>query len=181
MELKDKLKQVWTEKGLTQEQLAEKLYVIRSTIAKWGNGLGLPNPESMAALEEIFSITSQEIATKEPETVIVEKNRKLRLVGRSWADQPSSPCSSLWAFFRLQSITADMVLHPIWPQAVSRPGVYRHPRLPFLLLYLRRWLGRWLPLEWSVRLENRRQALLVMHCGLRQRADACDYQGQLYC
>ena len=36
----------------------------------------------MAALEEIFSITAQEIATKEPETVIVEKNRKLRLVGQ---------------------------------------------------------------------------------------------------
>ena len=36
----------------------------------------------MAALEEIFGITAQEIATKEPETVIVEKNRKLRLVGQ---------------------------------------------------------------------------------------------------
>lgn len=82
MEFKDNLKRLRTEKGLTQAQLAEKLFVSRSTVAKWENGLGLPNPESMAALEEIFSITAQEIATKEPETVIVEKNRKLRLVAQ---------------------------------------------------------------------------------------------------
>ena len=82
MEFKDNLKQLRTEKGLTQAQLAEKLFVSRSTIAKWENGLGLPNPESMVALQELFGITAQEIATKEPEIVIVEKNRKLRLVGQ---------------------------------------------------------------------------------------------------
>jgi len=82
MEFKDNLKQLRTEKGLTQAQLAEKLFVSRSTVAKWENGLGFPNPESMATLEELFCITPQEIATKEPETVIVKKNRKLWLVGQ---------------------------------------------------------------------------------------------------
>ena len=82
MEFKDNLKRFRAEKGLTQAQLAEKLFVSRSTIAKWENGLGLPNPESMAALEELFGITTQQIATKEPEVVIVTKNRKLHLVGQ---------------------------------------------------------------------------------------------------
>ena len=82
MEFKDNLKQLRTEKGLTQAQLAEKLFVSRSTVAKWENGLGLPNPESMAALEELFGINTQQIATKEPEAVIVAKNRRLRLVGQ---------------------------------------------------------------------------------------------------
>lgn len=80
MEFKDNLKQLRTEKGLTQAQLAEKLFVSRSTVAKWENGLGLPNPESMAALEELFGVTAQEIATKEPENVIVQKNKKMHLV-----------------------------------------------------------------------------------------------------
>lgn len=86
MEFKDNLKRLRTAYGLTQAQLAEKLFVSRSTVAKWENGLGLPNPESMAALEEVFGIDAQEIATKEPETVIVTKNRRLRLVGQiiSW-------------------------------------------------------------------------------------------------
>lgn len=51
MEMKDKLKKLRQEKGMTQAQLAEALFVSRSTVAKWENGLGLPNPESMAALE----------------------------------------------------------------------------------------------------------------------------------
>lgn len=87
MEFKDNLKQLRTHNNLTQAQLAEKLFVSRSTVAKWENGLGLPNSESLLTLEKLFGISAQEIATKEPETVIVEKNRKLRLVGQAvgWA------------------------------------------------------------------------------------------------
>ena len=82
MEFKENLKQLRLQKGLTQAQLAEKLFVSRSTVAKWENGLGLPNPESMAALEKLFDIVAEELATKEPEGVIVKKNRKLRWIGQ---------------------------------------------------------------------------------------------------
>lgn len=85
MELKDKLKQLRKEKGLSQAQLAELLFVSRSTVAKWENGLGLPNPESMERLEQEFGITKEDIATSEPETVIVEKNRRLRRFGETAA------------------------------------------------------------------------------------------------
>ena len=78
MELKDKLKALRLEKGLTQAQLAEKLFVSRSTVAKWENGLGLPNAESMRLLEEEFGVDRRDITTTEPETVIVEKNRLLK-------------------------------------------------------------------------------------------------------
>ena len=80
MEFKENLKQLRMQKGLTQAQLAEKLFVSRSTVAKWENGLGLPNPESMATLEKLFDIVAEELATKEPERVIVKKNQKLRLI-----------------------------------------------------------------------------------------------------
>lgn len=79
MEFKDNLKQLRTQKGMTQNQLAEKLFVSRSTIAKWENGLGLPTTESLDALAELFGIPKEDLLTNEPETVIVEKNRKLRL------------------------------------------------------------------------------------------------------
>ncbi len=81
MELKDKLKQLRKEKGLTQAQLAEALFVSRSTVAKWENGLSLPNPEVMTALEDLYHISRTEIATAQPEAVIVTKNRRLRLLG----------------------------------------------------------------------------------------------------
>ena len=82
MEFKEKLKQLRIRKGLTQAQLADKLFVSRSTVAKWENGLGLPNPESMATLENLFDIFPEELATEEPEKVIVKKNRKLRQIGQ---------------------------------------------------------------------------------------------------
>ena len=83
MELKDKLKNLRMEKGLTQAQLADALFVSRSTVAKWENGLGLPGPDSMKALEALFAVEPQQIATTEPETVIVEKNRKLHLIAQA--------------------------------------------------------------------------------------------------
>lgn len=82
MEFKDNLKQLRMKKGLTQAQLAEQLFVSRSTVAKWENGLGLPNPESMATLEKLFDISAEEFVTKEPEKVIVKKNRKIRRIGQ---------------------------------------------------------------------------------------------------
>ena len=89
MEFKDKIKKLRTEKGLTQAQLADAIFVSRSTVAKWENGLGLPGDESMTLLMEYFGITPDEIATTEPEAVIVEKNRRIRwgLIGSiaGWA------------------------------------------------------------------------------------------------
>lgn len=87
MELKDKLKKLRKDKGLTQAQLADAIFVSRSTVAKWENGLGLPGPDSMAALEELFNVPQAEVATSEPETVIVSKNRRLHIIGQAaiWA------------------------------------------------------------------------------------------------
>ena len=82
MEFKEKLKQLRIQKGLTQAQLADQLFVSRSTVAKWENGLGLPNPESMNTLEKLFDIFAEELATEEPEKVIVKKNRKFRRMGQ---------------------------------------------------------------------------------------------------
>lgn len=82
MEMKDKLKQLRKEHDLTQAQLADAIFVSRSTVAKWENGLGLPSKDSMEALERLYGISREEVATAEPETIIVEKNRQLHLIGR---------------------------------------------------------------------------------------------------
>ena len=81
MELKDKLKQLRKDNGLTQAQLAETLFVSRSMVAKWENGLCLPTAETMAALESLYQISQADLATAEPETVNVAKNRRLHLLG----------------------------------------------------------------------------------------------------
>lgn len=44
--------------------------------------MGLPNPDSMAALQQLYGVTPEDVATARPEEVIVEKNRKLHRIGQ---------------------------------------------------------------------------------------------------
>lgn len=77
MEFKDKLKKLRTEKGLSQQALADAIFVSRSAVAKWENGLGMPRGETFDALLDYFDVTKEEFITEQPEEVIVEKNRTI--------------------------------------------------------------------------------------------------------
>lgn len=78
MELKDKLKTKRLERKRSQQALADAIYVSRSAVAKWENGLGLPGRESLEALEAFFQVEPGYFSTESPEDVIVKKNRQLR-------------------------------------------------------------------------------------------------------
>lgn len=77
MEFKDKLKALRKEKGISQQTLADAIFVSRSAVAKWENGLGYPNEDSLAALQEYFCVEPEHFYTREPEQVIVVKNRQI--------------------------------------------------------------------------------------------------------
>ncbi|MGN0379785.1 MAG: helix-turn-helix domain-containing protein [Butyrivibrio sp.] len=77
MEFKDKLKRLRKEKGISQQKLSEAVYVSRSAVAKWENGLGFPCKESLDELSDYFGVTDDFWVTEEPETVIVEKNKSI--------------------------------------------------------------------------------------------------------
>lgn len=49
------------EKGLTQEQLGEKLGITFKAVSKWENGKGLPDPSIMIELSNILGITVNEL------------------------------------------------------------------------------------------------------------------------
>lgn len=61
MDFNQKLQQLRTQKGLTQEQLAEKVCVSRVAVSKWESGRGYPNLDSLKKLSEIFSISVDEL------------------------------------------------------------------------------------------------------------------------
>jgi len=46
MEFKDRIRELRLERGLSQQALADAIYISRSAIAKWENGLGLPGSYS---------------------------------------------------------------------------------------------------------------------------------------
>lgn len=52
--LKDNLKALRKNKGLSQEELSIKLHVVRQTISKWESGLSVPDAEMLVEMSEIF-------------------------------------------------------------------------------------------------------------------------------
>lgn len=61
---------------MTQEELAEKLYVSRAAISKWESGRGYPNIESLKAIAKIFDITIDELICGEEIVVLAEQDKK---------------------------------------------------------------------------------------------------------
>ncbi len=57
MTLAEKLKEARRQSGLSQEQLAEKLSVSRSAIAKWESGKGMPDVENLKATAKLLNVS----------------------------------------------------------------------------------------------------------------------------
>ena len=78
MEFCDKLKELRADKGISQAKLASEIHISRSAVAKWENGLGLPNDESLRMLSEYFGIPiSDLIPDKTNAETIVSKNKTI--------------------------------------------------------------------------------------------------------
>ena len=76
MEFNKKLQELRRRKGLTQEELAEALYVSRTAISKWESGRGLPSIESLKAISKYFSISLDELLSGEELLSIAETDRR---------------------------------------------------------------------------------------------------------
>lgn len=78
MEFCEKLKELRNAKGISQAKLAADIHISRSAVAKWENGLGLPNDESLKMLADYFGVTVDElISNKQNEEILVSKNKTI--------------------------------------------------------------------------------------------------------
>ena len=78
MEFHEKLKELRNAKGISQAKLAADIHISRSAVAKWENGLGLPNDESLKMLADYFGVTVDElISNKQNEEILVSKNKTI--------------------------------------------------------------------------------------------------------
>lgn len=78
MEFSTKLKELRAEKGVSQAKLAADIHISRSAVAKWENGLGLPNDESLKLLSEYFGVSIDELLPDKPAAeTIVSKNKTI--------------------------------------------------------------------------------------------------------
>ena len=76
MEFNEKLQELRKSRGLTQEELAEALFVSRTAISKWESGRGYPSIDSLKEISKYFSVTIDELMTGEKLISIAEKENK---------------------------------------------------------------------------------------------------------
>jgi len=65
MEFNEKLQHLRKNRGLTQEELAEALFVSRTAISKWESGRGYPSIDSLKAISNYFSVSIDDLLSGE--------------------------------------------------------------------------------------------------------------------
>lgn len=108
MEFNEKLQSLRKEKGLTQEELAEVLYVSRTAVSKWESGRGYPNIESLKDISKFFSISIDDLLSGEKLLSIAEKENKSNIRGM---------CDLLYGIVDLLSFI--LVALPLYPNTID--------------------------------------------------------------
>lgn len=86
MEFHEKLQELRKQRGLTQEELAQILFVSRTAISKWESGRGYPNIDSLKAIAKYFGrsiddlLSGEELLTVAQEDTRQNENRIRDLV-----------------------------------------------------------------------------------------------------
>lgn len=75
--LNENIKAIRKSKGLSQEELAIKLNVVRQTISKWEQGLSVPDSDMLISISEVFETS---VSTLLGETVIETKADDLKVI-----------------------------------------------------------------------------------------------------
>ena len=76
MEFNEKLQELRKQKNLTQEELAEALYVSRTAISKWESGRGYPNIDSLKAISKFFAVSLDELLSGDELLTIAEEDNR---------------------------------------------------------------------------------------------------------
>ena len=76
MEFNKKLQELRKQKGFTQEELGNLLYVSRTTVSKWESGRGYPNLDSLKEISKIFGVSIDQLLDGNELLTIAEHDKK---------------------------------------------------------------------------------------------------------
>ena len=108
MEFSEKLQQLRKGRGLTQEELAEALYVSRTAVSKWESGRGYPSIDSLKEISSYFSVTLDELLSAEKIITIAEKENRSNIRGI---------CDLIFGIVDMFSFI--LILLPLYPNRVG--------------------------------------------------------------
>ena len=108
MEFHEKLQELRKSRGLTQEELAEALYVSRTAISKWESGRGYPGIDSLKEIAKFFSVTVDDLLSGEKLLSIAERENKANI---------RSMCNLLFGMVDIGFVL--LIILPLYPKAMD--------------------------------------------------------------
>ena len=108
MEFHEKLQELRKERGITQDELAETLYVSRTAISKWESGRGYPNIDSLKEISKYFSVSIDDLLSGEKLLSIAEKEHTSNL---------RNMCDLLFGIMDICSFI--LIVLPLYPNTVN--------------------------------------------------------------
>ena len=114
MELSEKIQKLRKEHNLTQEQLAEQLFVSRTAVSKWETGRGMPSMESLQMIARLFNITLDDLLRAE-EVITIAENENKENISRfaSLVDGIFNIAAIVGLFLPLYKVELDNVFYSV--------------------------------------------------------------------
>ena len=108
MEFHEKLQELRKGRGLTQEELAEALYVSRTAVSKWESGRGYPSIDSLKMISGFFSVSIDDLLSGEKLVILAQRENRTDI--RRIRDL-------LWGMTDLMSL--GLIGLPLYPRTVE--------------------------------------------------------------
>ena len=108
MEFCEKLQELRKNKGITQEELAEALYVSRTAVSKWESGRGYPSIDSLKDISKFFSVSIDDLLSGEKLLTLAEKENKSNI---------RNMCDLLFGIVDLCSFI--LIILPLYPNTID--------------------------------------------------------------
>ena len=108
MDFHEKLQELRKSRGLTQEELAEALFVSRTAVSKWESGRGYPNIESLKEISSYFSVSIDDLLSGDKLIYIAEKE-----------NQSNMQKVHGWILGVTDLLSVMLIILPLYPKTVD--------------------------------------------------------------
>lgn len=146
MEFHETLQTLRKQRGLTQEQLAESLFVSRTAVSKWESGRGYPSIDSLKAIAAFFSVTVDELLSGPPAPAKENRGQTRRLLFALL-----DLCAAAFFFLPLLRQTSGGVVSAVSLPALTESAPYLRAAYLLIISGMTAWAVLSLALRTSLR------------------------------
>lgn len=130
--LNENLKAIRKSKGLSQEELAERLHVVRQTVSKWEQGLSVPDSDLLVSISEILEtpvsvLLGETVTEQEPDAISV-LSEKLEAINLQLAQRKQLRRNAAhWTFIIIGAVILMIAACLIWLKSPYLNWDYNDP------------------------------------------------------